>query len=101
MKPINILEHKGVFFKILATAEKSQIGVMTIEPGSDSGPEDIHPGEQIVYVIEGDMTVETQGKRVVVPEGHVFVIASGAQHHLYNKGDKPLFFLTIYTPPAY
>lgn len=101
MESVDIKSHKGAFFKILSQTDKSQIGVMTIKPGSDSGPEDIHPGDQIIYVIEGEVTIETDGKTVVVFEGHAFTIEDGAQHHLYNKGNKDLFFLTIYTPPAY
>jgi len=101
MKPIELEKHKGNFFKVLSETDKSQIAVMTIEPGSDSGPEDIHPGDQIVYVIEGEAEIELEIKKVELKKGMVFTIPSGAKHHIYNRGTEDLFILCIYTPPAY
>lgn len=101
MKVVNIHEHKGKFFSILDQTYKSQVGVMTLAPGSDSGPEDIHDGDQIVYVVEGQMILVVEQKEFVLEQGDLFIIATKANHHIYNKSDKELFFLTIYAPPAY
>ena len=94
-------DYKGEFFKILHTSDQFQYGVMTLEAGGDSGPEDIHPGIQFIYVIEGEISAVVNGEEVVVHHGSSCIIPKGAQHHLYNRSDKLAFFLTAYTPPAY
>lgn len=33
--------------------------------------------------------------------GACALIPAGARHHVRNPGTQPLFFLTIYAPPAY
>jgi quercetin dioxygenase-like cupin family protein len=101
MQLLNIKKSKGEFFKILAETPLSQVGVMTIKPGGDSGPEDIHSGDQIIYIIEGEAEVETDGEKHNLTEGMAGIIPAKAKHHIYNNGTKELFFLTIYTPPAY
>lgn len=101
MHILDINKEKGKFFEILATTPQSQVGVMTIKPGEDSGPEDIHPGDQIVYIIEGEAEIEIDGEKANLAEGMAGIIPAKARHHIYNRGAKDLFFLTIYTPPAY
>lgn len=98
---IDVTGHKGQFFTILAETDKSQIGVMTIKPGQDSGPEEIHSGDQIVYVIDGEAQVRLNGEEGKVISGQALIIPAGAQHHIYNCGQNQLFFLTIYAPPSY
>lgn len=101
MEPVNIKNQKGKFFEILQSTDQSQIGVMTIKPGGDSGVENIHPGNQIIYIIEGEADVDVEGKSVKVSENEAFIIPAKSEHHIYNKSLKDLFFLTIYAPPAY
>ena len=101
MKIINVNNFKGDFFKILSETSLSQVGVMTIAPGGDSGPEDIHDGDQIIYIIEGEAEIEINKNKARVKVGDVVIIPKGAQHHIYNIGGAKLFFLTICAPPAY
>lgn len=101
MDIVDIKKSKGEFFKILIETSLSQVGVMTIQPGGDSGPEDVHPGNQIVYIIEGEAEIESEGKKYALTEGMAGIIPAKARHHIYNRGKKDLFFLTIYAPPAY
>ena len=77
---------------------------MTLKPGGDSGPEDVHTGDQIVYIIEGKARVVVNGTEENVQEGEAAIIPAGAQHHIYNDetaGGKELFFLTMYSSPQY
>jgi len=101
MKPIDILEHRGEFFKVLDTTGNSQIAVMTLNPGQDSGPEEKHPGDQMVYVIEGEaeVTIEQQTHRVRM--GECIIIPEMAKHHIYNRTDSNVFLMSVYAPPAY
>jgi mannose-6-phosphate isomerase-like protein (cupin superfamily) len=43
--------------------------------------------------IEGAMHQARAGACVLIP--------AGALHHVRNPGSQPLFFLTVYAPPAY
>lgn len=42
--------------------------------------------------MEGEAHQALAGARVLIP--------AGALHHVRNPGSRPLFFLTVYAPPA-
>ena len=92
---------KGEFFKVLETTEKSQVGVMTIEPGADSGPEEIHKGDQIIYVMEGIADIEVGNEKAKLLSGEMLIIPALSRHHIYNRSNIQLLFITIYAPPEY
>jgi len=98
---VHVPRHKGEFFQILQETERTQTAVMTIAPGRDGGPEETHAGDQIVYVIEGEAIVTIEGEPHPARVGACALIPGGARHHVRNPGAVPLFFLTIYAPPAY
>jgi mannose-6-phosphate isomerase-like protein (cupin superfamily) len=98
---VNIPSHKGQFFEVLQETERTQTAVMTIGPGRDGGPEETHAGDQIVYVIEGEAIVTIDGTAHQARAGACALIPAGARHHVKNPGAAPLFFLTVYAPPAY
>lgn len=48
-----------------------------------------HPGEEIVYVIEGELEYEVEGRPpVTLKTGEVLFIPAGAVHAARNVGDK-------------
>ncbi len=100
-EPVNIKAHKGEFFRILTETAHSQIGVMTIRPGGDSGAGDLHRGDQFIYVIEGEGQAEVGGQRFTLREGEAVIIPAGTPHRIYNTGASPMFFVTVYAPPSY
>jgi mannose-6-phosphate isomerase-like protein (cupin superfamily) len=98
---VNVLDHRGQFFRILQTTPRSQTGVMTIGPGGDSGPEETHDADQVIYVIEGEGVVRLGREEHAAARGACVVIPSGTVHHVRNPGPTPLFCLTVYAPPEY
>ena len=94
-------EHRGAFFRILQTTGQSQTAVMTIEPGQDAGPEEEHAGDQVLYVLEGQAEVVIGSERRQVGPGALVLVPARTLHHVRNPGPTPLFFLTLYAPPAY
>lgn len=100
-KPLTIADYHGEFFKVLATTKASQVAVMTLEPGKDSGPEDLHPGDQIIYVVAGFAEVKMKENVISVDQGQLFIIPPQTKHRIYNRTDETLFILNIYAPPAY
>jgi mannose-6-phosphate isomerase-like protein (cupin superfamily) len=94
-------DSKGDFFKVIGTTKESQVAVMTLKKGGDSGPEDIHDGDQVAYVIEGIMRAVVDGMEARLEKGQAIIIPAGAQHHLYNAGEEDLFVLNFYSSPQY
>ncbi len=101
MEVVDVHAHRGQFFRVLQQTERSQSAVMTIAPGADAGPEEHHAGDQIIYVIEGEAAVRLGGAERSIGPGSLVTIPAGQPHHVRNRGRSPLFFLTVYSPPAY
>jgi mannose-6-phosphate isomerase-like protein (cupin superfamily) len=101
MDIIHTKKQKGEVFKILGETKDSQVAVMTILPNEDSGPEDTHKGDQILYIIEGKADIELDGETGTMEEGDALIIPAGMRHHIYNRGMETLFFFTCYAPPSY
>lgn len=101
MEPTDINKAKGDFFRVLGQTDRSQIATMTIEPGKDSGPEELHTGDQIIYIVEGSARTLIGEKTYTLSKNMFAIIPAKTRHHIYNDGAGDLFFLTIYTPPEY
>ncbi len=98
---VDVFRHRGRFFEILQQTERSQTAVMTVDPGQDAGPEETHRGDQVIYVIEGEALVRVAGKEHGAGAGALLMVPAGTRHHVGNPGKTPLFFVTVYAPPAY
>jgi mannose-6-phosphate isomerase-like protein (cupin superfamily) len=98
---VDIGKFRGKFFEVLQETSRSQTAVMTIAPGQDAGPEETHEGDQVIYVIDGEAVVRVDEAEHRAATGACVMIPAGARHHVKSVGASPLFFLTIYAPPAY
>ncbi|HYB44402.1 MAG TPA: cupin domain-containing protein [Candidatus Methylomirabilis sp.] len=101
MDVVSVPEHKGEFFRVLQQTKRSQTAVMTIAPGAAAGPEEEHAADQIVYVIEGEARVRIGDRELDAGPGALIMIPASTRHHVRSTGAQPLFFLTVYAPPAY
>ena len=65
-------------------------------PGS-SFPRHKHPGEEIIYVIEGTLEYELEGKGwVTLKEGDTLFVPDGGVHAARNRGKAPAAELATY-----
>jgi quercetin dioxygenase-like cupin family protein len=64
-------------------------------PGA-SFPRHTHPGEEIIYVIEGSLEYEVAGKPVTVNAGGVLFVPAGTIHAARNVGSVPAAELGTY-----
>lgn len=64
-------------------------------PGS-SFPRHSHPGEEIIYVIQGTIEYEVDGKWVTVKAGDVLFVPDGVVHAARNVGTEPAAELATY-----
>jgi mannose-6-phosphate isomerase-like protein (cupin superfamily) len=101
MDVVDALAHRGRFFQVLQRTERSQTAVMTIAPGEDGGPEEEHGGDQIIYVVEGEAVVRIGAREHKAAAGALVMTPARTRHHVRNPGAVPLFFVTVYAPPAY
>ena len=101
MDVVDTHAHRGQFFRLLQETAQSQTAVMTIEPGADGGPPEEHDGDQIIYVVEGEALVRIAGKEHHAAAGSLVMIPARTRHYVKNPGRMPLFFVTVYAPPAY
>jgi mannose-6-phosphate isomerase-like protein (cupin superfamily) len=101
MDIVDVTAHKGEFFRVLQQTKRSQTAVMTVAAGQDAGPAEVHDGDQIVYIVEGEAVVTVGEDERRTGPGSLVMIPAGARHHVRNPGRRPLFFLTVYAPPEY
>jgi quercetin dioxygenase-like cupin family protein len=66
-----------------------------IEPGSVF-PSHTHPGEEVIYVIEGAWEYEISGKQVKAKAGDVLFVPAGAIHSAKNVGTGKAVELATY-----
>ena len=64
-------------------------------PGA-SFPRHTHPGEEIIYVLEGALEYEVAGKPVVLKAGDVLFVPTGTVHAARNVGQTPAAELATY-----
>ena len=98
---VDALAHRGEFFRVLQETARTQTAVMTIGPGEDAGPAEEHAGDQILYVVEGEALVRIGDREHRAGPGSLVTIPARTRHHVRNPGRAPLFFVTVYAPPAY
>lgn len=102
-------DSKGAFFHIVHTTSRTQTATMTVAPGREAGPAEVHDdSDQVFLILEGEALVRVwAGGEDATPEerclgrGDVLVVPAGVRHWVKSVGDGPLFFFTVYGPPAY
>jgi mannose-6-phosphate isomerase-like protein (cupin superfamily) len=82
-KRANIYRAKE-WFKVLQTTKRSQTAVMTLSPGQSSGDE---PEDQVLLLIQGELSAEIGGKRSRMKAGDVVIIQPRVEHRFTNRGD--------------
>lgn len=83
-----------------AGVESCDLRCIRTAPGSGS-PEGLHShlGDQIFYIVSGQMTVEMgNGTRTIGP-GTVVVFPAGVPHRNWNGGSEVVVHLAINAPP--
>jgi mannose-6-phosphate isomerase-like protein (cupin superfamily) len=101
-KRVNIFQTKE-WFKVLQTTKRSQTAVMTLGPGQATGekPEAHKDSEQVLLLIEGELTAEIGGKRSRIKAGDVVMIPPRVKHKFTNRRAKPAITFNVYSPPEY
>ena len=97
------IESAKEWFEVLQTHERSQTAMMTLQPGDETGAkaEAHEKSDQVLLMLDGDLTGEVGNKQPRLRKGDVIVIPAGTKHRFVNRGDKPAVTFNVYSPPAY
>lgn len=86
--------------RVLYTASKSQLVLMSIEPGDEIGSE-VHDLDQFIRVEQGSAQVILDGVTHELKDDWAVVIPAGAEHNVINTGEEVLKLYSIYSPPEH
>ena len=98
----NISEAKD-WFEVIQTSGRSQTAMMTLAPGKSSGNRaEAHPdSDQVLLILEGELTGEVGDEHLRLKKGDVIVIPVGVKHCFTNRSKKRAVTSNVYSPPAY
>ena len=88
------------FRKVLATAQFSQVVLMSLLPKEEIGAE-THKLDQILVFVHGSGKAVLNGKEYAIAEGDLFLVPAGTAHNFVNTGNDALKLFTVYAPPAH
>lgn len=78
--------------------------MMTLQPGEATGESSDNEhawAEQWCFVVQGEGSARTRGKKLALRPGSLLLIEKGEPHQIENTGAVPLVTLNVYAPPAY
>jgi mannose-6-phosphate isomerase-like protein (cupin superfamily) len=88
------------FRDVIFTATRSQLVLMSLQPGEEIGME-VHDGDQVIYVVDGEGFVVLDDSREDVEKGSIVFVPTGVRHNVVNNDDEPMKLFTIYAPPQH
>ena len=77
--------------------------MMTLTAGAATGSKaEAHKNsDQVLLMLEGELTGEVGEERPSLKKGDVIIIPAGVKHRFTNPGEKPAVTFNVYAPPAY
>jgi quercetin dioxygenase-like cupin family protein len=94
-------DSEGKTLEVLARSSNMEGILVTVEPGSDWGLVYSHPGEEIRYILEGQLEVDIGGKKAVLEKGDCLWHSAQVPHSLRNPGKKKAKYFVVIIPPSF
>lgn len=89
------------FRRVLFTTGRSQLVLMSVEPGGEIGDETHDGVDQVLVFVEGTGEAILEETHLPVEPGSVVVVPAGTRHNFVANGDSTLKLYTVYTPPEH
>jgi mannose-6-phosphate isomerase-like protein (cupin superfamily) len=90
------------FREVLYTTERSQLVIMTLQPGEEIGMEHHTGHDQFIRVEQGVGVAILDGEEHALADGVAVVIPAGTEHNVINQSNTEAMRLyTLYTPPEH
>lgn len=84
-----------------ATGQQAQVVFMNVSPSTNPKNEigmEVHPFDQIIFIVSGNATVVLNGKSSQAENGSMIFIPKGTKHNVINLNkDQPLQLLSVYS----
>lgn len=75
--------------------------IHVISPGASNGGTIRHHGEEVGYVISGEINLNVADKRYVLTTGDSFFFCSDLEHSYHNASEHPTLVLWVNSPPTF
>ena len=90
------------FREVLYTTQRSQLVIMSLQPGEEIGLEKHEGHDQFIRVEAGSGVAILDGEKHALEDGVAVVIPAGTEHNVINTSDsEPMRLYTLYTPPEH
>ncbi len=90
------------FREVLYTTKRSQLVIMTLQPGEEIGMEHHTGHDQFIRVEEGEGVAILDGEKHQLVDGTAVVVPAGVEHNVINTSTTaPMRLYTLYTPPEH
>ena len=90
------------FREVLYTTQRSQLVIMTLQPGEEIGLEKHEGHDQFIRVEAGQGVAILDGEQHQLEDGVAVVIPAGTEHNVINtSSSEPMRLYTLYTPPEH
>lgn len=91
------------WFSVIQTSEAVQTATMRLKPGAASGPmgNEHAQSEQVLYVVEGEVTAEIGDRKFVMRPGESVIVPRNVPHRFRNESTETALTYNVYSPPAY
>jgi mannose-6-phosphate isomerase-like protein (cupin superfamily) len=90
------------FREVLYTTQRSQLVIMTLQPGEEIGLEKHEGHDQFIRVEAGQGVAILDGENHPLEDGVAVVIPAGTEHNVINtSASEPMRLYTLYTPPEH
>lgn len=88
---------------LIASSDNMTVGEYQLAPGSHFSPADVHAGDEIYYVLQGEVTMfqPESGQVVSVEQGNGILMPKGSPHIGYNFGKGAARMLYVIAPKAW
>jgi mannose-6-phosphate isomerase-like protein (cupin superfamily) len=88
------------FRRVLFTTPKSQLVLMSLEPGEEIGME-VHDGDQVIYIVDGEGLAVLEETEHEIDKGSIVFVPAGVRHNIVSDEEETMKLFTIYTPPQH
>jgi mannose-6-phosphate isomerase-like protein (cupin superfamily) len=93
-------ELEGIVAEQLALNERLEVIYFTMDVGATFGEPYTHRGQEVHYLLKGEVEAIVGGKKYKFREGDVVVINSNKPHTFKNNGKKKVEAITVTSPPT-
>jgi|SRR5699024_1485714 len=102
MEPFKIERSDQEFFRASSEFKNRKLDsyIIKVHPNNASESSS-HEGEEMYYLLEGELVFYVNGKRYVVSKGEVIHYPSNIKHHYINESNETSKILCVLTPKLF